>query len=166
MPARTRRNRSRKTSPFSYSGFSGSAWGRSTTKGRGKKKTGTAVPSGYKSVSNTFENKICSFRTLFAQTKGTAKFGRPSPATLNSFANWINKGAIIQTVSCAQIARWGKSMNTKNFNSREVTANSCKTILFKKFGKSTIKAVARTKSGSFMVATSPTLKGRSFTFPH
>ena len=159
MPTRTRRNRTR--SPFSYSG-----WGSSNTKTHGKKKGNVNVPSGYKVVSNSFENKITSFRTLFAQTKGTAKFGRPSPAILNSFANWINKGAIVQTVSCAQITRWGKAASKKPFNSREITTNTCKTVLFKKFGKSTIKAVCRTKSGSFMVATSPKYKGRTFCFPH
>lgn len=159
MPARTSRSRARKTSPFSYSG-----WGQAKTSE--KKKTVTTVPSGYKSVSNSFQNKINSFRTLHAQTKGTAKFGRPSPAILNSFANWINKGAIIQTVSCAQIVRWGKTLNAKNFNSRAITTNSCKTVLCKKFGKAAIKAVARTKSGSFMVVTTPTLKGRTFCFPH
>ena len=158
MPARTSRNKARKTSPFSYSG-----WGR--TKTSAKRKVGTAVPSGYKNVSCSFENKINSYRTLHAQTKGAAKFGRPTPAILNSFANWINKGAIVQTVSCAQIARWGKTMNTKHFNAREMTTNSCKTILCKKFGKTAIKAVARTKSGSFMVATAPKVKGRTFSFP-
>lgn len=161
MPTRTRKSRTH--SPFSYSG-----WGSTNTKGRGKKRVSVNVPSGYKSVSNSFETKITSFRTLFAQTKGTAKFGRPSPAILNSFANWINKGAIVQTVSCAQITRWGKAAATANkiFNAREITTNTCKTVLFKKFGKSTIKAVARTKSGSFMVATSPTYKGRTFCFPN
>ena len=166
MPTRTRRSRSRTRSPFSYSGFAGSGWGRTGSKKGGKKKSVTTVPAGYKNVSNSFQNKITSFRTLFAQTKGPAKSGRPSPATLNSFANWINKGAIVQTVTCAQVVRWGKNMNTKTYSSREVTANSCKTVLCKKFGKSAIKAVARSKSGSFIVATTPTLKGRNFTFPH
>ncbi len=159
MPARTSRNKARKTSPFSYSG-----WGR-TNKTASKRKAGTAVPSGYKNVCCSFENKISSYRTLHAQTKGAAKFGRPTPAILNTFANWINKGAIVQTVSCAQVARWGKTMNTKNFNAREMTTNSCKTVLCKKFGKTAIKAVARTKSGSFMVVTAPKVKGRTFCFP-
>ena len=126
----------------------------------------TTVPAGYKNVSTSFQNKITSFRTLFAQTKGPAKSGRPSPAILNSFANWVHKGAIVHTVTCSQIVRWGKAINIKNFNTREVTTNSCKNVLCKKFGKSAIKAVAHTKSGSFLVATTPKLKGRTFVFPH
>jgi len=119
----------------------------------------------YTKVCNTFQNKIASFKTLCNQAKATSgRYTRPKPATLNSFANWINKGAIIQTVSCAQIAKWAKTTNI-NFNTQIASPTSCKTVLCKKFGKSNIKAVCRTSSGNFMVATSPTCKGRGFTFP-
>jgi len=118
----------------------------------------------YTKVCNTFQNKIASFKTLCNQAKATSgRFTRPKPATLNSFANWINKGAIIQTVSCAQIARWAKNANV-NFNTKIASPSSCKSVLAKKFGKSNIKAVCRTSSGNFMVATSPTCKGRGLTF--
>jgi len=129
-----------------------------TTKSSGSKQT-------YTKVCNTFQNKIASFKTLCTQAKATTgRYTRPKPATLNSFANWINKGAIIQTVTCAQIARWAKTANV-NFNTQMASPTSCKTVLCKKFGKSNIKAVCRTSSGNFMVATSPTCKGRGFTFP-
>ena len=121
--------------------------------------------TGYKGCCNCFTGKVQSFKTLITQTTGTTgRFNRPTPATLNTFANWINKGAIIQTVSKAQISRWAKSTN-KNFNSRTCTPTSCKTILCAKFGKNAIKAVARTKTGSFMVVTPPQIKGRNFCFP-
>ena len=153
-----------------HSGSGGSAWDRSDMSGSrsgGKSKSSGATggPSpAYKRVSNSFQNKISSYRALINQTKGPAKYARPTPTVLNSFAGWINKGALIQTVSCAQVTRWAKSSN-KTFSSRSPSPTACKTILWAKFGKSTIKAVARTKSGSFMVATSPTWKGRSFNFP-
>lgn len=118
----------------------------------------------YKGVCNTIQSKINSFKTLYSQTKGPGKFACPSPMTLNSFTNWVNKGAVIQTCSPTQVARWAKSAN-KNFNTSDPNPTSCKNILSAKFGKTTIKAVARTKTGSFMVATSPTCNGRSFSFP-
>ena len=124
----------------------------------------TVVPSGYKSCSGTFANKIQSFKTLFNQTKGAAKCTRPTPTTLNSFANWINKGAVIQTCTSAQVARWAKNTN-KNFSTRAATPTACKTVLCAKFGKSTIKCVTKSKTGSFIVATNPTVGGRKFCFP-
>jgi len=154
-----------------FGGFSsGSSWGGSGSSSNSSKRTSrkigtsTGSGSGYKTVCCNFQNKINSFKTLVAQTKGPGKYSRPKPATLNTFANWINKGAIIQTVSCAQIARWAKTCN-KNWNSSNPSTTACKNVLSAKFGKPTIKAVARTKSGSFMVATSPTWKGRNFSFP-
>lgn len=165
------------SSRSNYSFFGGNNWGASNTSGwgtkstskRGKsKRTSGTTPgsaSGYKSVCATFENKITSYRTLMTQTKGTAgKFPRPTAATLNSFANWINKGAIVQTVSPAQVARWSK-LTKFNFTTQNPTPAACKSVLCAKYGKTTIKAVCRTKTGKFMVATSPTVKGRAFSFP-
>ncbi len=129
-----------------------------------KPKLGVKVSPNYRACSNTFQSKIHSFKTLFNQTCGAAKKTRPSTAVLNSFANWINKGAIIQTCSKAQVAKWAKTKN-KTFDTRTATTGSCKTILCAKFGKPTIKAVARTKSGSFLVATAPKLQGKTFCFP-
>lgn len=150
-------------------GVSGN-WGRTTTKRTNKTRRNTGVSGAtiapkYKSVSNVFQNKINSFKTLFNQTKGPARYGRPTTATLNSFANWVNKGAIIQTCTAAQVARWARNTK-KNFNTQNPTPTACKNVLGAKFGKTTIKAVARTKSGGFMVATSPTCKGRPFCFPN
>lgn len=140
-----------------------SSWGRNSMQ-MNQPGSMTNMPAGYKGCCNSFARKIQSFQALVAQTKGAAKFSRPSPTQLNSFANWINKGAIIQTVSSAQVARWAKS-TSKNYSTKSPSPTSCKTVLCAKFGKNTIKAVCRTKSGSFMVATSPTVSGRTFNFP-
>ena len=167
--------RGRKTSSRNYSLF-GSNWNASGTSGWGGKSTSkrtksktttrrTGSASGYKSVCSTFENKISSYRALMGQTKGTTgKFPRPTASTLNTFANWVNKGAIVQTVSPAQVARWSKATKF-NFNSKNPTPTACKNVLCAKYGKTTIKAVCRTKTGKFMVATTPTVKGRAFSFP-
>lgn len=125
------------------------------------------VPVAWKQCSTEFCNKISSFKTLYNQTKGPAKQGRPSPATLSSLAKWVNKGAVIQTVTSQQVAQWAKSTQRKsNVNTRNITPTACKNILCAKFGKSAIKAVARTKGGSFMVATTPTVQGKPFCFPN
>lgn len=130
------------------------------------KRTNTVgVANGYKNCWTDFERKINSYKTLWNQTKGAAKWTRPTPTTLNSFANWINKGAIVQTCTSAQVNRWARATNKNYNNKRNPSPTICKNILTKKFGKSAIKAVARTKSGSWMVATTPTLKGKSFCFP-
>lgn len=139
--------------------------GRTGSYGGGKTAgTGAKVAPAYKSVTTSFNNKIASYRTLMSQCKGPAKWQRPTPATLNSFANWINKGAIVQTVSGAQVSKWAKSAN-KTFNNRTASPTTCKNVLQKKFGKTTIKAVCRTKNGGFMVVTSPTRNGKPFCFP-
>lgn len=153
----------------SFRGSSGSrgtgGFGVSSVGGSVHKSGTTAnVPPKYKGVAQTFQGKINSFKTLCNQTKGAARYTRPTPTELNSFANWINKGAVIQNVSCAQIAKWAHSAN-KNFNTRNPTVAACKNVLAGKFGKPTIKAVCRNKSGGFMVATSATQKGRPFCFP-
>ncbi len=149
-------------------GFSGSAAsfgtsGKSTAK-RGKVTATKAIPAAYKSVSNSFQGKINSYKTLFNQTWGQAKHARPSTAVLNNFSNWVNKGAVVQTCTCAQVSRWANATN-KTFTSRNATPAACKNVLNAKFGKNTIKAVARTKTGGFMVATSPVVRGRVFNFP-
>lgn len=77
----------------------------SATKGR-KTNTTTNVPKGYNNVHCTLENKYRSFRTLWDQTRGPAKTSRPSPTTLQSFSNWINKGAFISKVTPNQINKW------------------------------------------------------------
>lgn len=130
---------------------------------RGKGSPASASPK-YRNVCSDFACKISSYKTLYNQTHGAAKYTRPTPQTLNTFASWINKGAIIQTCSATQVAKWARTGNW-TFNTRQPTTTSCKDVLSKKFGKTTIKAVARTKTGSFMVVTSPTWKGKSFQFP-
>jgi len=156
---------------FSYGG-SPSSYGTygSTSKKYGKTSTRKSGTSGgataYKSCCNKFEQKIQSYKTLCAQAQGTSgSYNRPTPGTLNTFANWINKGAIVQTCSPQQVARWARAAN-KNFNPKNPTPTACKTVLAKKFGRTTIKAVARCANGSFMVATTPTVNGRTFHFPH
>ncbi len=157
--------RGRSGSSF-YSGQpTSSSWGTSNVSKHKQNSPSAGTASGYKSCNTSFQNKVQSFKMLMNQTTGSsAKWGRPTPTTLNSFANWINKGAIVQTCTPAQVSRWAKLKN-KSFNSRTASPMSCKTVLCAKFGKSTIKAVARTKSGSFMVVTSPTCKGKKFCFP-
>jgi len=168
-----RSNRSKSTygswSGFSF-GSSPSSYGYTTPskkygKSHGRKSTGTVGGSAYKTCCNSFEKKIESYKTLCAQAQSTTgAFTRPTPGTLNSFANLINKGAIVQTCSTQQIARWARATN-KNFNPRNPSPIACKTILAKKFGRSAIKAVARCKNGSFMIATTPTVNGRTFIIP-
>ena len=123
-----------------------------------------AVPPKYKGVCDNFTWKINSFRTLFNQARGPAKYTRPTPATLNTFANWVNKGNIIQICTPNQVAKWARTTNV-NFNPRTGNPTTCRNVLYKKFGKNTIKAVARTKTGGYMVVTTPTWKGRPFCFP-
>lgn len=177
MATTTKGRYNSKTRP-TYGSFAGFSWGASpsvyggTTSG-GKRsnvrkssgrKSGTMNTSAYRACCNTFEQKIQSYKTLCTQAQGSGSQNRPSPTTLNSFANWINKGAVIQTVSAQQVARWAHATN-KSFNPRNPSPTTCKNILTKKFGKSAIKAVACTKTGQYMVATTPTVNGRSFTFP-
>ncbi len=151
-----------------YTGRSGSRFGNTTTRTTGtwgnKTKKTVAIPSSHRTVSKSFQNKIDSYKMLYKQTCGTAKHHRPSPTVLNTFANWINKGAVVQNVTCAQVAKWARA-DKKNFNSRNPTVASCKNVLSSRFGKTTIKCCARTKTGGFMIATSPTWKGKAFTFP-
>ena len=142
-----------------------SVWGSVIgSSGRKIRKGAVNCPPGYKNVCNSFQDKIESYKALINQTQGPAKFGRPTPTTLNSFANWINKGAIIQTCTSAQVNRWARTTNMK-CNTTTPSVTTCKNILGRKFGKNTIKAVARTKNGAYMVVTSPTANGRPFCFP-
>lgn len=109
----------------------------------------------YSAVRNNFQNKINWYRTLCNQTFGSGSSYRPTPAQLNSFAKWIDKGACVQNVSSSQLNRW--CGYPKNW-----TVTAAKTTLSQKFGKSVIKAVAYSKSGGFIVATSPTRQGKTF----
>jgi hypothetical protein len=178
MATSTRGRSSSRTGSRNYSFFGSnwgtsaqsgtSGWGSGTSSKRAKSKRTSAAKGGvggYKSVNTTCQNKISSYRTLMGVTKGTSgKFPRPTPSTLNTFANWINKGAVVQMVSPSQVARWAKA-TSHNFNPQNPTPTACKNVLCKKFGKSTIKAVCRTATGKFLVATAPTYKGRAFSFP-
>ena len=161
------RRGSRSTSGnYGYGMWGDTGTGRHTDTGvRTKRTSPTAgAPPKYRNVYNEFAWKISSYKTLFNQTRGPARYTRPTPQTLNTFANWISKGAIVQTCTAAQIARWART-NNMNFNTRQPTITGCRNVLGKKFGKNLIKAVARTKTGSFMVATAPTWKGKNFWFP-
>ena len=159
------RGRSGSRSNYGEVGYSAN-WGKPEMghKRTGKTGTTTMVPAPYRTVFNTFQCKINSYKTLYNQTRGPAKYSRPTPTVLNTFANWINKGAIIQTCTKAQVGRWARTTK-KHFDPRNATPMHCKNVLGAKFGKSNIKAVACTKSGSFMVVTTPTVGGRTFWFP-
>jgi len=162
-----RRTTTKRTTTSARFGRTGGGKSYGYTAGTTTRKTTTrkgpaakAAAPGYQNVNSAFEWKVRSFRTLWDQTRGPAKYGRPSPATLKTFANWINKGAYVWRVTNTQVNKWCKT------NQQYKTGTSVKTVLGGKFGKSTIKAVACDKSGGFIVATAPTYKGKPFNFPH
>jgi len=109
----------------------------------------------YTSIRSQFQNKMNFYKTLCAQTTGGSSKFRPTPAQLNSISKWIDKGAVLKNISNTQLNRWAGS-------NRNWTVGSVKTTLASKWGKSCVKAVAYNKSGGFIVATTPTRKGRSF----
>lgn len=90
---------------------------------------------------------------------GPARKSRPSPASLNSFSKWIEKGAVVQKVSATQLRKWSSS---KQAFKSTASAKSC---MEHRFGKGAIKAVIPNKTGGFLVATASTWKGKSFHFP-
>ena len=108
---------------------------------------------------DTFTRKISSYKTLCGQATGAAKTTRPSPATLNTFSKWIEKGAVIHKVSATQVTRWADATR------RIKSAPAAKSALARYFGKGVIKAVTCDKGGAFLVACAPTVNGRSFRFP-
>ena len=117
---------------------------------------------GYQSTWNQLNQKASAFKTLANQTCGTAKCKRPSTATLNTFANWINKGANIQCATGSQITKWA---STSNRNFKPTSAAVVKNALCNRFGKSTIKAVCCDKTGKWLIATAASSKGKPFCFP-
>ncbi len=148
-------NRSARMGSTSRSSWaSSSRSSHSSTRSMGKKPV-----SGYQSVWNCFNNKISSYKFLTAQTMGPAKHGRPTAASLNTFAKWIEKGAIVHKVTPTQLKRWS------NTSQQFKTVSSAKTAMCKKFGKGPIKAVICNKTGGFLVATAPAWRGKSFKFP-
>ena len=119
------------------------------------KKSTTTKKTTFSSVRSNIQNKINSYRTLCNQTTGGTSKSRPTPAQLNTFAKWVDKGAMIQNVTPTQLNRWaGKPQNW--------TTISAKQQLFSKYGKSCIKAVTSSKTGGFIVATSAVRGGKSF----
>lgn len=166
------RSSSSRSSWARQSGSGYGTWGRSasystsSTRSRARKnhQNSANYSSQYRTVSNAFAKKIDGYKMLYAQTQSGGKFGRPSPSTLNSFANWIGKGAVLQLVSPTQVARWARAQG-RRFNMQNPSTATCKTVLWSKFSKSLIKAVCLTKNGQFLVATSPTWNGRAFSFP-
>lgn len=138
-----------------------SAWNKTTRRSSSRAGRSTAASgTGYRQLQNQLQQKINSYRVLYTQTQGAGASHRPAPGTLNSFANWINKGAVIHTVSPAQLSRWSDSSRPCH------SPTVAKTVLCRRFGRSPIKAVCKSKTGSFIVATAPTLRGRSFSFPN
>ena len=114
---------------------------------------------GYKNICDNFNRKIVSYKTLWGQGTGQARTSRPTPATLNTFSRWIEKGAIVYKISPAQVRRWGK------MNQPIKSPTTAKNVLAKCFGKSVIKAVTHDKTGGFLVACAATVNGRPFNFP-
>jgi hypothetical protein len=105
------------------------------------------------------QNKINSYRYLYSQCQLTGAF-KPSPATIAKFSNMVNKGYMLHKVSGAKIAKWNHMTNP---NYSTTWATKC---LKAKFG-SAIKGVFPTGNGrTYMVATSPTWKGKPFKFPN
>jgi hypothetical protein len=150
------RTTGRKTTPRA-------TWTTGTTRRKSRTSRTSTPVAGYTTVYNQFQQKINSYRMLCNQTKGHAKTTRPTQTTLTTFANWIEKGANIYTITPAQLNRWAGK--TSKYYNKWHTPTNCRNFLHYKFGKSTIKAVARTKTGSYMVACSPTYKGKPFNFP-
>lgn len=111
----------------------------------------------FASVRSQCQNKINAYQTVVTQTAGAGAKFRPTPSQLNTFARLIDKGAQIQRVTNSQLNRWAG-------RSRNWTPGAAKSVLSRKFGKSSIKAVAFNKTGGFIVATSSTRKGRPFRF--
>lgn len=139
-----------------------STWNKTRTQSSsGWKTTKMSHPgrANYTNLKHNFQNKISSYRTLYNEMQGTAGKGRPPAATLNTFGNWINKGAVIQKVSAAQINRWS------NTDRKCTTSTAARNVLYHKFGKAPIKAVCKTKSGAYIVATAPMYRGKNFKFP-
>ncbi|MCH7810241.1 MAG: hypothetical protein IH863_06655, partial [Chloroflexi bacterium] len=52
---------------------------------------------------------------------------RPTPAQLNTFGNWINKGAVVQTVTAGKVNQWAKT-NKMNFT-KSIPASSDQEML-------------------------------------
>jgi hypothetical protein len=127
----------------------------------GHKTTGqTGIARGYGQIGWDFEHRARSYRMLWDQTRGACKFKRPTPTTLKTFSNWINKGSYVWKVTNTQINRWCDT------NQQFKTCASVKNALWNRFGKSTIKAVTFDKSGHYLVVTAPTYKGKPFCWPH
>lgn len=157
-------NSSGSSSGFGRSTSSRSNTGCSSGTCRSSSRTsGTRCAPGYQQTFNTLDQKICAYRTLWNQTCGAATNKRPTPSTLNSIANWINKGAVLHTITRSQVARW---TSTRNNPFTGNSPSSVKQALCRTFGKSTIKAVCQDKTGKFIVVTSPTCNGRPFNFPN
>ncbi len=145
MPSTTNRSRTgsnyRRTSNWSNFGVTGKTGGRS-----------------YSQVKNTLQCKINSYRCLFQQAQSSGHY-RPTPATINRFANLVNKGANIYCVSGSMIGRWTK------WPTPITSASTALRGLKRRFGTA-IKAVTPTGNGnSFLVATSGTFRGKPFKFP-
>jgi len=132
---------------------------RSSTRTSKTKASGKGAAPGYKSLCDNFARRIASYRTLCGQATGPARHSRPSPATLNSFSKWIEKGAVVFKVSPAQVKKWAKVHQSVK------SPTAAKNALCKCFGRSVIKAVTSDKSGSFLVACAATVSGRPFNFP-
>ncbi len=128
-------------------------WSRSRS--RASRRSGGASKT-YASARQQFEQKIRSFQALKSQTSGAGS-ARPTPATLQKFANVVNKGGIIRQASTPAIQR--ASGGKKSCN----TASSAYKALRSKYGAA-IKAVAPAKGGKWLIAAAPTWKGRPFKF--
>lgn len=120
---------------------------------------GVKCAPGYSSIYNNFSQKLQSIKTLCNQATGPAKGKRPSPTTLTTFANWLNKGCNVCTLSNTQVQKWAYATG-QNFSPNSIT--NAKNVLWTKFGKNAIKAVTCDKNGGFLVACAPTVNGRPF----
>jgi hypothetical protein len=113
----------------------------------------------YPYIRYTLQNKVNAYKTLMAQTTGTPSRNRPTPTQINTFAKWIDKGAVLHNVTNAQLNRWAGKTKTW-------TTGSAKSTLVSKYGKNAIKFVAPNKTGGWLVATPSTYRGKPFKFSY
>ena len=158
MPNTSRRRRSynRRNTPQKSQAWSGT-WGSKPNPTSARKNPTSNY--NYTMVRSNLQNKINAYRYLFDQCKTTGPY-KPSPAVINKFANWVNKGAMLHKVSGASIAKWCKD------HKPTYTMSWATKGLKSKYGVA-IKGLYPTGNGKwYMVATNPTFKGKPFRFPN
>jgi hypothetical protein len=139
-----------------------SRWSAGSSKSIRSRTAKAGSSTGYSPIRKQIEQKIRSFQVLKTQAEGRATSSRPSAATLNRWANLINKGAIVHVLAGSRIARLTRQPKTTACAS----APACQRALQGKYGKASIKGVVQAKNGQYLVATAPKKSnGQPFNFP-